>query len=120
MNVKNPKKYPQKFLNLIINKPPVSMYTNNNNQDPNFAKNPSLTKLLRGKKRGGNLLEGSIHESTHGMPIDSILIVFHAFERVPSRKIELYEPTVLRARSVFQAYSRHDPVARHRMIVVER
>ena len=34
-------------------------------------------------------MEGSNPRSTP--PIDSILIVFHAFERAPSRKIELYE-----------------------------
>ena len=44
----------------------------------------------------GNLLEESNPRSTP--PIDSILIVFHAFERAPSRKIELYElATLLRA-----------------------
>lgn len=41
-------------------------------------------------------MEGSNPRSTP--PIDSILIVFHAFERAPSRKIELYElATLLRA-----------------------
>lgn len=55
MNVKNPKKYPQKFLNLTINKPPVSMYTNNNNQDPNFARKIPLWRNYCAEKNGGEI-----------------------------------------------------------------
>ena len=77
------------------------MYTNNDKSDETIQisreKSPFSDEreeiIFAGR---GNLLEGSNPRSTP--PIDSILIVFHAFERAPSRKIELYElATLLRA-----------------------
>ena len=73
------------------------MYTNNEKIQISREKSPFSDEreeiIFAGR---GNLLEGSNPRSTP--PIDSILIVFHAFERAPSRKIELYElATLLRA-----------------------
>lgn len=66
------------------------MYTNNEKIQISREKSPFSDEreeiIFAGR---GNLLEGSNPRSTP--PIDSILIVFHAFERAPSRKIELYE-----------------------------
>lgn len=71
------------------------MYTNNDKSgERRFkfrAKNLlSPTKERKLFSRGGEICWKDRIHVPHP-PIDSILIVFHAFERAPSRKIELYE-----------------------------
>lgn len=79
------------------------MYTNNDKSgERRFkfrAKNllsPTKERKLFSRRGGEICWKDRIH--VPHPPIDSILIVFHAFERASSRKIELYElATLLRA-----------------------
>lgn len=89
------------------------MYTNNEKIQISREKSPFSDEreeiIFAGR---GNLLEGSNPRSTPAHRFDS--------NRVPRLRTSA-EPKdrALRARHAFTSvYSRHDPVARHRMIVV--